>query len=317
MVNIENISDINLSPIEYCYISGDQDVTSKTFKVRVPKIMTSLLDPLDSIINKNIFINAKECKPSVNHIKLQTYITVPKSNNCSFTEISKDNKVKNGTRILCNCMNSNIKDITIIDYDSEYTAINKSETLKITDFIKLIDTYKLISEGDMYNLRLKNNIENFKNITTTLGFNGKMYQLLDNRQISTMGNDTIDINSKINMDSVNVNNIKLLLSIDIEAIIGTISMNTLYYPEVQCLFTVNFDDGTSTIFKINHFQHMSYTSWVYSLKDYLNDDDISKNIANISLSNLTIIDNYYSINGDTISTVDKITLYNAFLMIIT
>ena len=115
----ENILDIGLKVIEYCYLYEDQAYDNKTFKIKIPKIMSRLIPEKDTSYNKNIFINAGSCKPAPKTVKLQSYITVPKLDRCSLEPIatSDDNPVvKENTCVLCLCMNGNIKDMTIVDY---------------------------------------------------------------------------------------------------------------------------------------------------------------------------------------------------------
>ena len=138
MINIEHIGEINLRPIEYCLIVGDQDFNNKKFKISIPKLMQNTININDNVINKDIFSNAPDCKPQPNNVKLQNYITVKKSTLCSLpVKESTDNIVPDNTQIICQSVNGNIKDMLIIDYvdtndnDDRTTFITKSDTEKM------------------------------------------------------------------------------------------------------------------------------------------------------------------------------------------
>ena len=139
MVDIKNISDINLNQIEYCYLSGDQNIDSDSFKIKIPKLMTNLADEIDNIINKDIFSNASDCRPVANNVKLQSFITVKKSKQCKLYPKNKDiTTIPDKTRVICNCINNNIKNMVIVDCDSE-DCVSENPTIITEDLNDIIN----------------------------------------------------------------------------------------------------------------------------------------------------------------------------------
>lgn len=118
MINFQNISDVSLSQNEFCSLVGYQYYANTTFKLRIPKLMPSVTSPMNDPFNKNILVNASDCKPSVNNtLRVQNYITVQRSPQCSLAHkiVNIRNEVPDGLGITCLCMNGNYKDMAIVD----------------------------------------------------------------------------------------------------------------------------------------------------------------------------------------------------------
>ena len=118
MSEIQNIGDVVLSQNEYCFLVGWQYYNNSSFHVTIPKLMPSVTTPRTEPFNKNILVNAKECKPTVdNTMKVQNYVTIKRSNQCSlYHKIGNEKgQVPSGTGVTCLCMNNNYKDMRIID----------------------------------------------------------------------------------------------------------------------------------------------------------------------------------------------------------
>jgi len=117
MVDVKNITDVTLSQNEYGFLVGKQYYANSTFAITIPKLMPNVTKPNTEPFNRNILVNAKDCKPSVgNSIKVQNYITVKRSPNCTLLhKAGRDYIVPSGTRVECLCTNNNYKNIQIID----------------------------------------------------------------------------------------------------------------------------------------------------------------------------------------------------------
>lgn len=109
---------IELDKNEYCITTAPAHYTSKSFKVKFPKLMSELSSANKEVFNRNIFLNDKPCKPvSANSVSLLNYITVERSEQCSLIAVADINGiVPAGTTLVCLCMNNNIKDMKIIDH---------------------------------------------------------------------------------------------------------------------------------------------------------------------------------------------------------
>lgn len=120
MLNFENVSNITLSQTEYCFLVGSQYYNNREFNVKIPKLMPSVTAPRVEPFNRNILVNSKDCKPSVNNtLKVQNFISIPRSAQCSLYQKiqSVENEViPNGTGLICSCANGNYRDMKIIDY---------------------------------------------------------------------------------------------------------------------------------------------------------------------------------------------------------
>jgi len=126
LVNIQNITELSLENVEYCYIAVEpQHHASSSFKVIVPRIMSEVSGNSRTTYNKNIFVNDKSCKPQPsNSLSLQSYITVNRSPQCNLEPVAtvkvKGNDIPThiavGQRLQCICMNGNYKELKIIDY---------------------------------------------------------------------------------------------------------------------------------------------------------------------------------------------------------
>lgn len=120
MVNFESISGINLSQTEYCFLVGNQYYGNSRFNITIPKLMPNVTNTKTEPFNRNILVNAKECKPTVNNtLTVQNYISIPRSGQCSlYPKVINPETgiVPGGTGIICSCMNGNYKDMKIMDY---------------------------------------------------------------------------------------------------------------------------------------------------------------------------------------------------------
>jgi len=84
MVKINNIGDISLNQNEYCFLVGWQHYANSSFRVKIPKLMNSVTSPMNDPFNRNILINSKDCKPSVNNtLGVKDYVTIKRSQQCS------------------------------------------------------------------------------------------------------------------------------------------------------------------------------------------------------------------------------------------
>lgn len=118
MVDVKNITDISLSYNETCFLVGWQYFNNSYFRLKIPKLMPSVTPSRVEPFNRNILVNAPDCKPLIgNTISVQNFVTIKRSPQCSlFDRIANDNnEVPDGTGVTCLCLNNNYKDITIID----------------------------------------------------------------------------------------------------------------------------------------------------------------------------------------------------------
>lgn len=72
-----NLSDVALNMLEYCYVAETVDLPLTKVKVTIPKLMpfTSSSKP---VITSSIFINDSSCKVSTSkNLKTTEYLTIP------------------------------------------------------------------------------------------------------------------------------------------------------------------------------------------------------------------------------------------------
>ena len=118
MVNFKNISDISLNQNEYCILYGNHHYSNSNLKIQIPKLMTNVTSPMRDPFNRNILVNAIECKPSVdNTLHIKNHITVKKSAQCSLAHnvIDEYGTIPNKLGLIALCMNGNYRNMTIID----------------------------------------------------------------------------------------------------------------------------------------------------------------------------------------------------------
>ena len=119
MNGFKNINDLTLDQNEYCILQGTQYYGNSSFNIKIPKLMTNVTSPRTDPFNRNIFVNAKDCKPVVSsNLYVQNYITVKKSQQCSLQHKISNNDTKtipSGTGVTCLCMNGNYRDMVIVD----------------------------------------------------------------------------------------------------------------------------------------------------------------------------------------------------------
>lgn len=120
MLDVNNTTNTALSKHEYGFLVGRHYYKSKTFSIKIPKLMPNVTGPGTETFNRNIFVNAAACKPSVSStIKVQNYITATRSRQCSLYEKIDnfiDMTVPNGLGVVCQSTNNNYKEITVIDH---------------------------------------------------------------------------------------------------------------------------------------------------------------------------------------------------------
>ena len=121
-MEMNTLSDITLDEIEYCYLVGDQYHGSTTFKVRFPKVMPRAKGDKQTSVNtrvdKTVLKNDTDTIPNtiMATIKIQNFITVKRSSNCSLVHLANEyGMIKGGTRLKAQCISRNIKDAVIID----------------------------------------------------------------------------------------------------------------------------------------------------------------------------------------------------------
>ena len=118
MVNFKNISDISLNQNEYCILHGDHHYSNSILKIKIPKLMMNVTAPMRDHFNRNILVNANDCKPTVdNTLYVKDYITVRRSSQCSLSYKIKDEHgtVPDGLGVICLCMNGNYRNMIITD----------------------------------------------------------------------------------------------------------------------------------------------------------------------------------------------------------
>ena len=121
-MEMNTLSDISLDEIEYCYLVGDQYHGNSSFKVRFPKLMPRTpggkQTSVNTRIDKTVLKNDKDTIPNtiMGSIKIQNFITVKRSANCSLIHLADEyGIIKAGTRLRAQCTSRNIKDAVIID----------------------------------------------------------------------------------------------------------------------------------------------------------------------------------------------------------
>ena len=118
MINFKNVSDISLDQNEYCVLHGSQKYNNSSFRVRIPKLMTNVTSHMNDPFNRNIFVNAKDCKPSINtSLTVKDYITIKKSPQCSLSHnvINDYGDLPNNLGVICLCVNGNYRNMIITD----------------------------------------------------------------------------------------------------------------------------------------------------------------------------------------------------------
>lgn len=118
MVNFKNISDISLDQNEYCVLYGNHHYSNSNLRIQIPKLMTSVISPVTDPFNRNILVNARDCKPSVdNSLYVKNYITVKRSNQCSLSNnvIDEYGTIPHGLGLICLCMNGNYRNMVVVD----------------------------------------------------------------------------------------------------------------------------------------------------------------------------------------------------------
>lgn len=118
MINFKNISDISLEQNEYCVLRGVQKYNNSYFKVHIPKLMISTTSPMNDSFNRNILVNAKDCKPSIStSLYVKDSINIKKSPQCTLSHkvINDFGDLPDNLGVICLCINGNYRNMTITD----------------------------------------------------------------------------------------------------------------------------------------------------------------------------------------------------------
>ena len=120
-----NLSDVTLNMLEYCYIAETVDLPLSKVKVTIPKLMpfTSSSKP---VVTSSIFINDNECKVSISrNLKTTEYLTIPVFN-VDFTRVAttvRDNEgnvirryLPQGKKMIVCFMENNVNDPYLTNY---------------------------------------------------------------------------------------------------------------------------------------------------------------------------------------------------------
>jgi hypothetical protein len=144
------LSDISLVNNDYCFLMEDTNLYSETFKVYIPKFMPffNKEDKPKEIritIDKNIFINSKDCAPQITNTEIitQNYIKVKKLNNSQF-KFQPQTLLKN-TRFVCKTF-SNPQDIYITDQNINNDQVTKPKSVFIMN--PIYEILNKINVGD-------------------------------------------------------------------------------------------------------------------------------------------------------------------------
>lgn len=115
---VKNVSD--MSQLEFARTVGVHKLTDTKLRIRIPRFMVNITRDFERIsFNRNIFINAPDCKISANNrLEAQNYITVPKTANCDLSHIAvrDDNGVliiPDNSSVICACFYNDL--IFVID----------------------------------------------------------------------------------------------------------------------------------------------------------------------------------------------------------
>lgn len=122
---INNISDVSLNMLEYCYIAETVDLPLTTVKVNIPKLMP-LTSSSKPTITSSIFINDTDCKVSISkNLKTTDYLTIPVFN-VDFTRVATNVKnsegdiirsyLPKGKKMIVCFMENNVNDPYLTNY---------------------------------------------------------------------------------------------------------------------------------------------------------------------------------------------------------
>lgn len=120
-MNFNNLETIEVLQNEFCYLVTSQYYLNSSFYVRMPKLMPLVGASINRNtiqFNNNIFVNDSSCKPSVSSsVTIQGFITIRRAPNCSLEhkKVGIEELVPNGTRVVCECLNGNWKNMSITD----------------------------------------------------------------------------------------------------------------------------------------------------------------------------------------------------------
>ena len=80
--------------------------------------MTDVTPPMKDNFNRNILVNANDCKPLIeNSLKVKDYISVKRSSQCSlgYNIIDEKGNVPEGLGVICLCVNGNYRNMIVTD----------------------------------------------------------------------------------------------------------------------------------------------------------------------------------------------------------
>lgn len=116
--NFQNVSGISLNQNEYCRLYGDHHYMDSTLRIQIPKLMTSVTSNMRDPFNRNILVNANNCKPFIDTtLQVKNFINVKRSSQCSLADrvIDEYGTIPGNIGLICLCMNGNYKDMMVID----------------------------------------------------------------------------------------------------------------------------------------------------------------------------------------------------------
>lgn len=167
-----SIKEYHIENKEYCFLMEDSSKYLSTFKVTIPKLMPNvkITDKAKDVTvsyNPDIFVNANECKPTVNSsVVIQNYINVTRKKNTWFNFHATT--FPKSTRLLCELPDKNILRIFLTDEEFNTdkvakggTYFVKNMTYDILDIIQVGSTIKFHKRGyyDVSKSSYNNDIE--------------------------------------------------------------------------------------------------------------------------------------------------------------
>lgn len=121
-MNLKALNEYSINSHEYGFITEKTHYTSGNYPMYIPKLMPLIgIDKpkqINNIINNNIFINDKECKPVTStSLTTQNYITPKKFQQADFRfKADIDGYIHQGVKFICLIMDNNPKDIYITNF---------------------------------------------------------------------------------------------------------------------------------------------------------------------------------------------------------
>lgn len=111
--------DFNLNEEENGVLVEGTPYSSEAFKMYIPRLMPNIAKSNSSTrvsFDRNIFINASDCKPNINsYVNSQGYITIKKYRTISLIYIATNGIISAGTKFKLKVMGKNVDQIFISD----------------------------------------------------------------------------------------------------------------------------------------------------------------------------------------------------------